>query len=366
MHLHTHFAPLIYLLKKRYPRCELERRQRLEGTARPCTSRRPPPLVDDETQPSDLSPIAKVMRASEKKLPSCVVVDKSPKFGTGASEASNELPQATNPEEPHDLEEKNQVLEKGAEEQKQASQKDQVPQKDIKELQADDLFHDECDLTREEQLQMRDGLKNEGQGDSDADEEPVAKRKPGRPPGKAKAQAKAKATVKSKASPKGKAKAKAAAKVKAKATAKAVAKGKAKAKAARATAPETKEPEAGQDGENDEAILATEHAEDSVAEEDPDLEMTGEDDESAGGGKHSDEAPPSKKARKEKNEQEKKKDKMTFARRYEPTSDLTAMKRWQSLKNTYELQVAPKLAKPKSQEDRCLGACFKLCCDNVA
>ncbi|CAE7247091.1 unnamed protein product, partial [Symbiodinium pilosum] len=51
--------------------------------------------------------------------------------------------------------------------------------------------------------------------------------------------------------------------------------------------------------------------------------------------------------------------KATFARRYKPAKDLAACRRWISMRDTYNLKVAPKLVRPLALEDAFWKHCME-------
>ena len=241
-------------------------------------------------------------------------------------------------QEPHQAKEKQKDPAKQKKKQ-EMKEKEDLAKQDLVRME-DDLFHDDTQLSREEQLRLRDGMKNAEPKDEEesawkdgAKEEP-AKRKPGRPIGKAKAKGKAKPGPK----PKDKAKAKA----------KASAKGKAKPKDPAkdtAEAGEALEPEA---GEKD--IDADEHASEEG------LPATSSRAKRASSASQSEEKHVPEKKRKIESGTEKApaktiKEKATFARRYKPQKDMVAARRWTAMKDIYELKIGPRLKRPLALED---------------
>ena len=208
------------------------------------------------------------------------------------------------------------------------------------EHSSQDIFHDDAELCREEQLALRDdmnGQEGENAGsDQDFGEAPPKRKKPG---AKAKAKGKAKALPK-----KGKAKAKAKAspkkrKAKAKAKAspkKAKAKAKASSKKARKLDLELQD-DADEPMPNDEQEAKMEESKPAASDVDGaapagQKRKTAPDDGPAPAAV----AGPKVKA--------------TFARRYKPAKDIAAARRWTLMKEAYELLIAPKLLRPLSQE----------------
>ena len=234
----------------------------------------------------------------------------------------------------------------------------------------DDLLYDGSQCTREQQLNMRDLLKQAGPAeDDDMEQEEQQKKTPGRPKGAtAKAKAKAKAKVKAKAKAKAKAKSKgASAKAEAKATA-----GRKKLASANNEAGTCEDPEP--DCEDEDVpedkppkrkgeVIATLPKKAKATAKAKSKGVTSEDEKAEHetqpdqGGDKKDEADHDE-AEGVANGQ--KKQKKTFARRYEPERDLVAQCRWKCIKEAYELNIAPKLARPLSQEDTSgLDACMQ-------
>ena len=221
------------------------------------------------------------------------------------------------------------------------------------EHSSQDIFHDDAELCREEQLALRDdmnGQEGENAGsDQDFGEAPPKRKKPG---------AKAKAKGKAKASPKkGKAKAKAKAspkKGKAKAKAKASPKkGKAKAKAKASP----KKAKAKAKASSKKARKLDLELQDDADEPMPNDEQEAKMQESKPAASDVDGAAPAGQKRKTAPDDGPApaavagpKVKATFARRYKPAKDIAAARRWTLMKEAYELLIAPKLLRPLSQE----------------
>ncbi|CAE7213353.1 unnamed protein product [Symbiodinium natans] len=187
-----------------------------------------------------------------------------------------------------------------------------------------DVFFSNSEVTREDQMKLRDDLVadrrrqaaagndgGEGDGGEDFGQAEPTKKPKKKPSAKAKAAARSKA-AKAKASPKSVPKAKA--------------KGKAKAKS-------SSKRKAGNDVE--EPLRDTEPLEDAEPVEDAEPLQGGEP------------AKPRKKRAKQDGE------KLTFAGRPKPGKDILAIRRWEGIKNSFELHVKPHIKSPSGLEASC-------------
>ena len=298
------------------------------GVARPLTgpslaapSPAAPSAACEDTQASDLSPVAKCLRDSFEK-----VADPAP-----VAAVPGAMPEALDSQDS----EKPQISGHGVE----ATQTVPVEAADAEAPDEKDVFFDESKLTREQQMLQRDELKNGGEQQVDPDDEDeVCKPKP-----RAKAKAKGRAAkAKPKAKAKGRAKAKAKAKAKSKPQQKPACKAKAKAKG-KAKGKSTP-------GKRKMASVLDEIPVEELPADDPSPvpEALDEGPEA--------EAPAAKackgpkvKALAEKGKRASGAGKATFARRYQPT-DAWARAKWLAIKDSFELRLSRLMHNPSSLE----------------
>ena len=345
------------------------RRKATVTCARPLQRTTPQGPVSDpavtDTLPMDMSPIAKKLEAEFAAVDGVKAqkgfVEAKPEPEPCAVTAAE--PPAPSKEPPAENSQANNSVVKPAE------------KMDVDDAPTD-VFFAEADVTRAQQMDARDSLK-ETREQADAGAEPeedeglLPKKRPA---------AKAKAGAK----PKSKAKAKAGAKAKAKATAKAKGRPKSKAKAAnKASALEDDGEDVDGNGMEAETRSQSPVPEAVLFDSDEEINRAPAKALPKAKAKGKAKAKAGAKAKGQKQGQKQKKDpqpqvkhpkrkksnakpgemdedaedhpmegggKATFARRYKPGSDLLAARRWTAIKEAFELHVQPKVEQPSSLE----------------